>query len=135
MGELRFPREHDGFTSAWPGPGERFTSGYEERWQRVAVAVAACGWCPAIESQGSEAGEVVVAYHPREGYRTYLFQIEVPSEQQHVDQLLAAEPGSAQSLVAYLLDHFARVAAEKDGRTSQVANPGAVGCGNCSCGC
>lgn len=137
MEELRFPRQHDGFASAWPGPGERFTPVYEERLQRVAVAIAACGWRPAVEFQGSQDGEAIVAYHPREDYWTYLFQIEAPSEQQHVDQLLAAdaaEPGSPEGMFAYLLAQFARVRGEHGDEDDRPTGGGCGNCDGCSCG-
>ncbi|RRD51822.1 hypothetical protein EII12_07275 [Buchananella hordeovulneris] len=137
MGELRFPRVEDGLANAWAGPGERFTPEYEARLQRVAIAIAACGWRPAIELQGTQDGEVVVAYHPHVDYRAVLFQIEDPSEQQRVDKLLAAdsvEPGGAQGLVAHLLERFAQAEGERSGcaRASVPSTKG--GCGNCSCG-
>ncbi|WP_124055125.1 hypothetical protein [Arcanobacterium ihumii] len=102
MKELTFPRESDGESNAWNWEGERFTPGYERRLEKIFEAVHVCGWEPAIEHQGSEDGEAVVAYKGgEESTWRYLFQIENPAVQEEVDN--AIDGGSLETYIRYLL--------------------------------
>ncbi|MCS4485099.1 hypothetical protein NXS08_06415 [Gleimia sp. 6138-11-ORH1] len=89
---VTFPRVADGFQPAWSWEGQRLTHAYEARLEYLFNAISLFpNWTPAIEFEGSEDGEAVVAYYQDTSKWRYLFAIENPAEQEWVDQLIAAD--------------------------------------------
>lgn len=131
---LSFPRADDGFGFAWKWEGQRFTPVYEARVEYIVEAIRLFpDWIPAIEFEGSEDGEVIVAYPSAGGSFRYLFAIEDPSTHSWVDELIAKDkafgvacggpnmadtvfiqgvPYPPDGLMAYLQDFFASAGKE-----------------------
>lgn len=120
---VEFPRKDDGLGFAWSWEGQRFTPAYEARAQHLFEAISLFpDWTPAIEFEGSEDGEVIVAYYKDTDHWRYLFPIEDPSEQSWVDELIAAD-----KLMAYLQDYFAEATPLAEAEIKQNAADNALG--------
>ncbi|EEH64343.1 hypothetical protein HMPREF0044_0080 [Gleimia coleocanis DSM 15436] len=89
---VSFPRADDGFGFAWNWEGQRFTPVYEARVKYIFNAISLFpDWTAAIEFEGSEDGEVIVAYHNELGFWRYLIPIEDPSTHEWVDEMIAKD--------------------------------------------